>query len=260
MPSPGHEPFLRAVCEAPDDDAPRLVYADWLDETGDPDRAEFIRLQIRLARERDPSPAIERRCEELLRANGRVWCRELPGTVALWVEFAVTYEPQPEGSRLVFVPRPNGPDTWLEQGPAETDWERGFPATVYVQGRGDLLLTHAEEIREFVPVHRLRLINLGNPDGFLQSVAAQPILSKVRHLLLPMCLSDETVIALANSPFAIGLRFVSLVADRLTDGAGWAVARSPHMGRIEMLHLVHNQFSEPVTAALRARYGFRVHC
>src|SRR6476659_7569532 len=40
--------FLRAIAEQPDDDLPRLVYADWLDEHGEPERAEFIRLQIEL--------------------------------------------------------------------------------------------------------------------------------------------------------------------------------------------------------------------
>jgi uncharacterized protein (TIGR02996 family) len=40
--------FLRAVCERPADDAPRLILADWLEEMGDADRAEFIRLQIHL--------------------------------------------------------------------------------------------------------------------------------------------------------------------------------------------------------------------
>jgi uncharacterized protein (TIGR02996 family) len=49
MPPPGHEPFLRAICADPEDDTVRLVYADWLDENGDPDRAEFIRLQIQRA-------------------------------------------------------------------------------------------------------------------------------------------------------------------------------------------------------------------
>jgi uncharacterized protein (TIGR02996 family) len=41
--------FLHAVIEHPDDDGPRLVYADWLDEQGDP-RGEFIRVQCELAR------------------------------------------------------------------------------------------------------------------------------------------------------------------------------------------------------------------
>jgi uncharacterized protein (TIGR02996 family) len=36
--------LLRAICTAPDQDAPRLVYADWLMQRGDP-RGEFIAAQ-----------------------------------------------------------------------------------------------------------------------------------------------------------------------------------------------------------------------
>lgn len=28
--------FLRAIIDDPDDDGPRLIYADWLEERGDP--------------------------------------------------------------------------------------------------------------------------------------------------------------------------------------------------------------------------------
>jgi uncharacterized protein (TIGR02996 family) len=38
--------FMAAILAAPDDDAPRLVFADWLDERGDR-RAEWIRLTVR---------------------------------------------------------------------------------------------------------------------------------------------------------------------------------------------------------------------
>lgn len=38
--------FLRAICAAPDDDTPRLIFADWLEEHGEPERAAFIRDQI----------------------------------------------------------------------------------------------------------------------------------------------------------------------------------------------------------------------
>jgi uncharacterized protein (TIGR02996 family) len=44
--------FIAAVRDSPEDDGPRLVYADWLDEQGDPElaaRAEFIRVQCGLA-------------------------------------------------------------------------------------------------------------------------------------------------------------------------------------------------------------------
>src|SRR6476659_1158863 len=60
--------FLRAIAAAPDDTAPRLVYADWLDERGDP-RAEFVRVQVRLREhlESDPEYASFRDREQALR-------------------------------------------------------------------------------------------------------------------------------------------------------------------------------------------------
>jgi uncharacterized protein (TIGR02996 family) len=39
--------FLRAIADAPEDDAPRLVYADWLDERGEAARAEYLRVECR---------------------------------------------------------------------------------------------------------------------------------------------------------------------------------------------------------------------
>src|SRR5262245_11304094 len=68
--------LLAAVYADPHDDAPRLVYADWLDENGDPERAEFIRVQIALANARDDDPrrpALAKREKQLLKAHGKVW-------------------------------------------------------------------------------------------------------------------------------------------------------------------------------------------
>mgnify|MGYP002778024955 CR=1 FL=1 len=42
--------FLRAIAEDPRDDAVRLVFSDWLEGQGHTDRAEFVSLQIALAR------------------------------------------------------------------------------------------------------------------------------------------------------------------------------------------------------------------
>jgi uncharacterized protein (TIGR02996 family) len=57
--------FMRAICAEPVDDYPRRVYADWLDERGEGERAEFVRVQIEIAAtENYPG---ERFCE---RANG----------------------------------------------------------------------------------------------------------------------------------------------------------------------------------------------
>jgi len=43
------EAFIRAIVDAPNDDAPRLIYADWLDERGDP-RGEYLRAETEWAK------------------------------------------------------------------------------------------------------------------------------------------------------------------------------------------------------------------
>jgi uncharacterized protein (TIGR02996 family) len=54
-----HEAFLRAIFDAPDDDTPRLVYADFLQENGDEDRAAYIRYACELAGCADDDPRRE---------------------------------------------------------------------------------------------------------------------------------------------------------------------------------------------------------
>ena len=74
------EAFRQDVLDNPKDDAPRLVYADWLQDNGDPDRAEFIRLQCRLLAlpEYDEQvPRLQAREEELLEANRATWAKEV---------------------------------------------------------------------------------------------------------------------------------------------------------------------------------------
>ena len=59
--------ILRTIRGTPYDDIPRLVYADWLEENGRPERAEFIRLQCALESDPDDEP----RRPALLSASGR---------------------------------------------------------------------------------------------------------------------------------------------------------------------------------------------
>lgn len=43
--------FMQKICECPEDDTARLVFADWLEEYGgESERAEFIRVQVESAR------------------------------------------------------------------------------------------------------------------------------------------------------------------------------------------------------------------
>jgi uncharacterized protein (TIGR02996 family) len=87
--------LLEAIFANADDDTARLVYADWLDENDQPERAEFIRVQCQIAsidvtrmmRKRVKGGAKHRRAElvrrerELIFADsiGVSWCVGLPG-------------------------------------------------------------------------------------------------------------------------------------------------------------------------------------
>jgi uncharacterized protein (TIGR02996 family) len=73
--------FLKDIVANIDDDTPRLVYADWLSENGQDDRAEFIRVQIERARLPAWDAASVRlrlREQELLKKHGEEWLAELP--------------------------------------------------------------------------------------------------------------------------------------------------------------------------------------
>jgi uncharacterized protein (TIGR02996 family) len=91
--SADEEALLRAVWDAPNDDAPRLVYADWLDEHGNADRAEFIRVQCERTGA-DPTDAryskLERREAALWKKHRVKWTRGLPPSTVFRRGFPIT--------------------------------------------------------------------------------------------------------------------------------------------------------------------------
>ncbi|HEY1065285.1 MAG TPA: TIGR02996 domain-containing protein, partial [Pirellulales bacterium] len=75
-----HEALLAAATAQPHDDAPRLIYADWLEEQGDDAQAEFIRAHCALASPHLPEgdrAALAARVEELFAERGHEWVRPL---------------------------------------------------------------------------------------------------------------------------------------------------------------------------------------
>jgi uncharacterized protein (TIGR02996 family) len=65
------EALIAAVAAAPADDLPRLVFADWLEENGDPTQAAFIRGHVALARLPPRAANREKLAEELRAAAVR---------------------------------------------------------------------------------------------------------------------------------------------------------------------------------------------
>jgi uncharacterized protein (TIGR02996 family) len=113
-----HLPFLKAIAANPADDLPRLVYADFLEETGEPvhvARAHFIRTQI---------------------AQDAITCH--PSECIPYSEHSIygseSLEPKSHEQLLVEAFR----HTWVSELPdylqqgGRTTWRRGFPEGIQI--------------------------------------------------------------------------------------------------------------------------------
>lgn len=210
--------FLAAIVAAPGEDLPRLVYADWLDEHGDPDRAEFIRLQIALAREGaadDRLHAGVARAKELLAANKPRW--EIPDLHGV------------------------------------QSFRRGFVESLQVST--DEFIAHADRIGQSAPVIGLRLVNAG---PFLDALYRVPWLSRLEELDLTNNLGSRHWLGdlLAAVPLpnlrALELRNNVLFADEVRMIAG----RAPTLPRLTRLNLSGNPVSDEGVGVLAENSNF----
>ncbi len=79
-PNPTEAGFLQDIFAHPEDDTPRLIYADWLDNH-QPARAQLIRVQCRLAKLEPDDPdreLLEMQEQDLLKEHAAVWTGHLP--------------------------------------------------------------------------------------------------------------------------------------------------------------------------------------
>jgi uncharacterized protein (TIGR02996 family) len=156
-----HDAFLRGILENPDDDSPRLVYADWLEERADP-RAEFIRVQCELAKLPPDDPkwdALEQREWDLLRSHEAEWTKDIKSIVSNW------------------------------------QFHRGFIDTVSLGARA--CVDHAEKLFQRAPIRHTTLTRVGTSSVSGKELAACSQLSRLRSLEMKggMPLNDlQTVI------------------------------------------------------------------
>jgi uncharacterized protein (TIGR02996 family) len=212
--------FLHALREQPEDDAPRLVYADWLEEHGDPDRAEFIRAQVRLAGMDEDDPeraALEDRERALLAAHEAEWLGPLPPDVA------------------------------------KVTFRRGFVNKVVLGGNppdlaalGTFCARHA--------VRKLEFLRPPEPGELARWPLPAGVLSLRLHYLPPSAaLAGELLLRLVASPHLGGLTALGLRGDGADDEFAAALASSPVLGRLEALHLDSHTLTDAGLARLIRR-------
>ena len=72
------EALMAAIAAAPFDDAPRLVYADWLQERGDEAKAEYLRTVVRLMHPPEDRRDVDR-CVALAEGLDEKWRQQVGG-------------------------------------------------------------------------------------------------------------------------------------------------------------------------------------
>ncbi len=104
-PDPTGDALYAAILAHPDEDTPRLAYADHIEEFGDPHRAEFIRLQCQLAAMKpwdEGYTAADVRCRRRL-AEHPEWTAAVGAVHPALVEQAGSLADNPRGPHGVFV-------------------------------------------------------------------------------------------------------------------------------------------------------------
>jgi uncharacterized protein (TIGR02996 family) len=142
-----------AVRASPTDDAPRLAYADWLDEHGRPDRAAFIRVQCELAG--GPSDELDLLQRQLWsKLDRREFGDELV-SVAQWWLGATLQEAIPVPPRRRVGAVRNGWPAFMVG--------RGFLTAVVAPG--DQWVTIGDQVLARHPITAVGLVNLPTVEG-----------------------------------------------------------------------------------------------
>jgi uncharacterized protein (TIGR02996 family) len=248
--------LLDAVIAHPDEDAVRLVYADWLQEHDRPERAEYIRLSIRLANLRYGEENFDSEVVRLL-------ARRRP----LVERYYKTWQ-RDFGSRF----------------PANRDvsfiFQRGFVEEVRCSVK--YYLDNAERISRDAPIRwfwpnalapiSARRLTASPWIGLLRGIR---IFDRERVLVLLGCDApgvraldfshrwpgggdwNPVAVRMASHPGLAALKHIGLGSCGIGDAGGRALAESPHLNP-DVLNLLGNELSAAVRVALRARYGSRV--
>ena len=220
--------LLAAIVAHPDEDTPRLMYADWLQENGQPERAEFIRIQCAP----DADEAAEERAFELEERNRGRWLARMP-------QFSE----------------------------ARWGFQRGFPERLEADSELFLLHYKAfARVPWLRFLHLYGLASWHIRDFANRKWAPQWI--ELRTWLAGSAISSgppqrngPTLVALASCSQLSQLRRLTLFRSDLDAEGVRAIAESPYLEKLLRLELVDhrsNRAEDALLAPLRERFGERL--
>lgn len=249
--------FFRAIKENPDDDTPRLIFADWLQERGDAAmsaRGEFLRLNVlrhRLSPD-DPNYGILKRREgELFTEYRWSWLGPLVDAARKWTFERGMIQIEGHANNL------NSPEmrAWAQSRAAL--WVDAVTFSELISAEIlDLAFSPLLEDINYLDLSGNGCLAL---DTFFHAVRAQS-LHFLTHLGLARCgFTHWHTNSLAHCRELRRLKILDLRRNRLDDTAARLLAESPQLKNVAALHLGHNRFTAQGIALLRQAFGERVH-
>lgn len=193
--------FLPDIVADPEDDAPRLVDADWLSENGDEARAEYVRLACERGKLSGHAPralALDDRLRDLLRANEDGWRAGWPAYAREHVEF-----------------------------------RRGLPSRVRLPAR--LFLKHGRPLRKRFPITSVYLEDVA---GLLGAVLGAGLLDGLGELEInAQSVGPEEVAGLAGRAGLASLRRLNLRDSPVSADGVRTLLTSPHLAGLTALDI-----------------------
>ena len=200
-----------AVVNAPDDDAPRLAYADALARVR-PDRAEFIRLQIERAAEETRTRALQSRPgsreAELRAAHGKEWAQQIAA-----------------------YGRPITSDGKFRG----YEFERGFVAMIRTEP--EIVYDRSSRLFDLAPIQHVDITS----DGEVRPLLGSPALSRLRSLGLDgLGLTDDDIHVLVGEGRLAKCEWLDLRDNQITKKGVAELLSSPVIRAIPMVMLDGN--------------------
>lgn len=270
--------FHETILAQPDADAPRLVFADWLEEQGEP-CAELVRIQCALAAINYGNLArvpLQSRENELFSKYYDRWlgalnaqgfrCRFRRGLVEVSITGVGAFLKHAAGIfELPWVLTIN-----LRDAAADTEQLEELTVSRHfsrlrvldlsrsrIANRGMELLCRA---RDRCRLESLLLNNNNISSRGLQSLLSGIDITRLEELRLSTNgVGEQGVLSLARTPACANLRTLDLSYNQLGPNGGEHLAESRYLNRLRALYVRGNSISPRGKRALQRRFGPRVH-
>ena len=277
------ETLLGEILQHPEDDAPRLVYADWLQQHGDAEHGELIGAQCAFEHARGAQrTSLAARIRELVKRNRARWTAPLrraklgtswkfrrgfldSGTVSAtrFVKIAAELFALAPTLRSFRFPEASNELVDLVESPY---FARVVEADLHTMCSCGSCRIDQELPELFTSPHAtslrvLRLADCRITDDNAKRLAASEVLTQLTLLdLATNRITGTGAQAIANASFT-GLRELSLRGNPLAEGAvAFARSRRPWLDTIERLDFRDCDLPPATREKLRARFGRRARC